>query len=188
MQSMAFLTAAQASLRCFRFGASLASSSATWRSAKSQSGCLSFGSLLANQLHQSATRHGQVGCPSCGGQRNIPARHQPSCSASEFCKAHGKSSAFVERGLSFGSRESKALIARLRSRGRIALNNIHRHATAQGAVMQSSNIWLGFEACVFSTLSPTRRCLTGRSSGHQYLPASIGTLRASHSGAAYLGR
>lgn len=30
--------------------------------------------------------------------------------------------------------------------------------------------------------------LTGWSSGHPYLPASMGSLRASHSGAAYLGR
>ncbi len=54
--------------------------------------------------------------------------------------------------------------------------------------MQALNIFLGFEACVFSSPSPARPRLTGRSSGHQYLPASIGTLRASHSGAAYLGR
>ena len=184
IHSMAFLAAAQASLRCFRFGISMASSSATWRDAKSQSGCLSCGSLLANQRHQSATRYSQVGRPSCGGLLNIPACHQPSCLASEFCKVHGKSSVLVERGLSFGSRESKALIARLRSRGRIAVNNIHRHATAQGAVMQSSNILLGFEACVFSTPSPARRCLTGRSTRTPILArASIGALRASRYGA-----
>jgi len=36
--------------------------------------------------------------------------------------------------------------------------------------------------------APSIPSLTGRSSGHQYLLASIGTLRAAHSGAAYLGR
>lgn len=57
MQVTAFLSVAQASLRCFGFGASLASSSATWRGAKSQSGCLSCGSPLTNQQRQSATHH-----------------------------------------------------------------------------------------------------------------------------------
>jgi len=132
MRAMAFLFAVHASLRGFRFGVSLVSSSATWRSAKSQSCCLSCGSLLTTVQRQSATHHRQVGRPSCGGQLNIAACHQPSCSAPACRQARGKSLVLVERGLSFGSRESKALIARLRSRGRIAVNRIHGHATAQG--------------------------------------------------------
>ena len=129
MHAMAVLSVVHASLLCFRFGVLLVSRSATWRSAKSQSGCPSFGSLLTTVQRQSATRHCQVGRR---GQLDIVACHQPSCSGSEFCQAHSKSPVLVERGLSFGSRESKALIYRLRSRGRIAVNSIHRHATAQG--------------------------------------------------------
>ncbi len=56
MHAMAFLSVAQASPRLSRFGASLAPSSATWRSANSQSGCLSSGSLLTSQRRQSAIR------------------------------------------------------------------------------------------------------------------------------------
>ncbi len=57
MLALAAFFAVHASLRYFRFGALQASSSATWRSAKPQSGCLPRGSLLTNQLRQSATRH-----------------------------------------------------------------------------------------------------------------------------------
>ncbi len=60
MHAMAFLFAIHASLRDFRFGASLASSSATWRSAISQSGCLTYGSLLTCQRCQSAIRQSLV--------------------------------------------------------------------------------------------------------------------------------
>ncbi len=60
MHTKAFLSAAHASLRVFRFGALLASSSSTWRAAKPQSGCLSCGSLLTSQLRQSATGHRYV--------------------------------------------------------------------------------------------------------------------------------
>ncbi len=42
MHAAAFLSAAHTSVRVFRFGASLPSSSATWGAAQSQSGCLSF--------------------------------------------------------------------------------------------------------------------------------------------------
>ncbi len=54
MQVTAFPSAVLASLHWFRFGVSLASSSATWCTARSQSGCLTYGSLLTNQLRQSA--------------------------------------------------------------------------------------------------------------------------------------
>jgi hypothetical protein len=38
----------------------------------------------------------------------------------------------ITRGLSFGSRDAKAAMARLDIRGRIQNNNHQRHATAQG--------------------------------------------------------
>ncbi len=69
MHAKAVFTAVHASVRLFMFGASLPSSSATWRAATSQSGCLSRGSLLTKQLRQSATRHRLVGRPSIGGLR-----------------------------------------------------------------------------------------------------------------------
>jgi len=72
MHATAFLSAVHTPLRGFRFGASLASSSAAWRTAKSQSGCLSFGSLRTNWQHQSATRHRQlVARPSAGNGDHV---------------------------------------------------------------------------------------------------------------------
>jgi len=59
---------------------------------------------------------------------------------------------------------------RLGVHGRMAVNSTHRHATQQGAVMQSPNILLGFGVCVFSTPSTARTSLTGRSSRRQYWP------------------
>jgi len=76
---MAFLSAAPASMRSFRFGASPASSFATWRRAKSQSGCLTYGSLLTSQRRQSATHHRQlVACPPAGNSNHVP-RHLSTC-------------------------------------------------------------------------------------------------------------
>jgi len=66
--------------------------------------------------------------------------------------------------------------------GKISGNQI------KGAAMHRPSINKRSQVLAASTPSPTLPSLTGRSSGHQYLPASIGTLRASHSGAAYLGR
>ena len=77
MHAKAVSTAAHASFRVFKFGASLPSSSATWSAATSQSGCLSRGSLLTKQLRPSATRHCLVGCPSVGGQRVETALQRP---------------------------------------------------------------------------------------------------------------
>ena len=70
MHAKAFLSAAQASLRSFRFGSSLASSSATWRTASSQSGCLTYGSLLTSQRRQSAIRQSfMAGRPAAASAR-----------------------------------------------------------------------------------------------------------------------
>ena len=79
MHAMAVLFAAHASLHGFRFGVSMASSFATWRTTRSQSGRLSCGSLLTNRRRQSATRHRQlVACPSAGNGDHVP-RHLSAC-------------------------------------------------------------------------------------------------------------
>jgi hypothetical protein len=79
MHATAFLSTAHTSLRVFRFGASPSSSSATWRTAKSQSRCLSCGSLLTKQLRRSATRHRPlVAGPSAGNGNHVP-RHLSAC-------------------------------------------------------------------------------------------------------------
>ena len=188
MQVTAFLSVAQASLHCFRFRVSLASSSATWRSAKSQSGCLPCGSLLTNQLRQSATHHRfMAGRPAAASavlgalasQRTTAhsrgIRHR--CLALEFSRFVGRclqavtAMVYHPRPKSFGSVQNAATS---NSQGSAAMA-MPRNIKAAGVA-------------VFSTPSTARTSLTGRSSGHQYLPASIGSLRAAHSGAAYLWR
>ena len=67
MRATAYFSVAHAASRMSRLGVSVASSTATGRSAGSQSSCLSHGSQLASQLRQSATRHRLVGRPSAGG-------------------------------------------------------------------------------------------------------------------------
>ncbi len=70
MHAIAFLSAVHASLHCFKFGVLPGSSSATWRSAKSQSGCLTYGSLLTSQLRRSAIRQSFVaGRPAAASAR-----------------------------------------------------------------------------------------------------------------------
>ncbi len=170
MHTTAFPSAVQAFIRVLRFGVSLASSSAAWRSATPQSGCLSYGSLLTKQPRQSATRHRQlVACPPAGNGDHVP-RHLSAC-------RHQVGSA------SFGAQRRETALPRPTS----IRQNLWK--SNQGSVvMQWPSIKSSAQFGVFSTPSPTRTRLTGRSSGHQYLPASIGTLRAAHSGAAYLGR
>ncbi len=166
----AFSSAVHASVRVFRFGALIASRSATGRAAQSQSGCLSYGSPLASQPRQSATRHRQlVACPSAGNGDHVP-RHLSACH-------HQAGRA------SFGAQRRATTLPRPTS----IRQNLWK--SNQGSVvMQWPSIKSSAQVGVFSTPAPTRTRLTGRSSGHQYLPASIGTLRAAHSGAAYLGR
>jgi len=170
MHAKAVFTAVHASVRLFMFGASLPSTSATWRAATSQSGCLSRGSLLTKQLRQSATC-GQrvVACPLAGNGDHVP-RHLSACQ-------HQMGRA------SFGAQRRETA----RPRSTSIRQNLWK--SNQGSVvMQRPSIKPNTQVGVFSTPSPALRSLTGRSSGHQYLPASIGSLRASHSGAAYLGR
>ena len=189
MHITAFLSAVHASLRLFMFGALLASSSSTWRSAKSQSGCLPCGSLLTNRQRQSATLLRHVGCQSFGCQRNTAACNQSSPHGSGVADAilpldetqqstACPSAAVKQRRPSPGCR-------RVAESLQTVFIGMPRH---RESVMQQSSISRGFEVCVFSTPSTACTSLTGRSSGHQYLPASIGSLRAAHSGAAYLWR
>jgi hypothetical protein len=69
-----------------------------------------------------------------------------------------------------------------------SVQNAARSNSQGSAAMAMPRNIKAAEVCVFSTPSTARTSLTVRSSGHQYLPASIGSLRAAHSGAAYLWR
>jgi len=170
MHAIAFPSAVHASLHWLRFGVSLASSFATWSSAEPQSGCLSYGSLRTNQQRQSATCDRQVvACPSAGNgdhaSRPLSACHHQ-----------------VGRA-SFGAQRTETALPRPAS----IRQNLWK--SNQGSVvMQRPSINLNAQAGVFSAALAPVCSLTQRSSGHPYLPASMGTLRASHSGAAYLGR
>ena len=173
---------------CLRSGASVSRRHATGRSVHAQSGCLPCGSLLTNQLRQSAIRQSfMAGRPTAASaslgalasQRTTAhsrgIRHR--CLALEFVRLVGRCEQAVTtmacrpRPKSFGSVQNAA---RSNSQGSSAMA-MPRNFKAAGV-------------CVFSMPSPARTSLTGRSSGHQYLPASIGSLRAAHSGAAYLWR
>jgi hypothetical protein len=170
MHAKAFPSAVHTSLQGFRFGLSRASSSATWRTAKSQSGRRSCGSLLTKQQRRSATRHRSlVACPSAGNC-NHALRHLSACH-----RQVGRAS--------FGAQRRETALPRSTS-----IRQNPSKSKQGSAVMQWPSIKPNAQFAVFSTPSPTCASLTGRSSGHQYLPASIGTLRATHSGAAYLGR
>jgi len=122
---------AHASVHVLMFGASLANGFATWRGAIAQSGCLSFGSLLTNQRRQSAIRQRTGGlsvlkAASSSWHHGINARG----TAQKYARQLANRRLQMARGLSFCSREAKALFARLHTRGRISANNVHRHATA----------------------------------------------------------
>ena len=177
MRATAFPSATHASLRVFRFGASLPSSSATWRAAKSQSGCLPFGSLLTNQQRQSATRHGILGFQSFGCQRKVQCRGKPP-HAHRAVVANATTACLCQVG-----------------RGKEWLQNANTtNSQGSAAMAMPSNI----NVCQVSVFSPALapvRSLTGRSSGHQQGPRLRHCLGPcwcpAHlrcSGAAYLGR
>lgn len=177
MHAVAFHSAVHTSLRCFRFGASLATSSAIWRSAKSQFGCLPFGSLLTKQRRPSAICHRQlVSCPSASHGDHVP-HHLSTCHHQVGCA-------------SFGAQRRETALPRPTS----IRQNLWK--SNQGSViMQWPSIKPNAQVGVFSTPSPTLRCLTGRSSGHQQGPRLRHCLGPcwcpAHlrcSGAAYLGR
>jgi hypothetical protein len=189
MHAAAFLFAVQASLHLSRFGASVASIVATQRFAKSQSGCLSYGSLLTNRRRQSATHLRHVGSQSFGCQRNTAACNHSSLHGSGVEEAilpldetqqstACPSAAVKQKRPSPGCR-------RMAESLQTVFIGMPRH---RESVMQPASISHSFEVSVLSPTLASVRSLTQRSSGHQYLPASIGTLRATHSGAAYLGR
>ncbi len=177
MHAMAFPSAAHASLRGFRFGVSMASSSATRRSAKSQSGCLSCGSLLTNQRRQSATCDQRVvACPLAGNGDHVP-RQLSACHHQVGCA-------------SFGAQRRETALPRTAS-----IRQNHCKSKQGSVVMQGPSIKPSKQSGVFSTPSPTLRSLTGRSSGHQQGPRLRHCLgpcwyppHLRCSGAAYLGR
>ena len=106
MHAKAVFTAVHASVRLFMFGASLPSSSATWRAATSQSGWLSRGSLLTKQLRQSATRHCLVGCPSVGGLRVATALQRPTSIRQNLWKSNQGSEAMQRPNIIAGAQEA----------------------------------------------------------------------------------
>ncbi len=188
MHTKAFLSAEHASLRVFRFGALLASISSTWRSAKSQSGCLTYGSLLTSSQRQSATHHRFV------AGRPTAASARLGALASQRTTAHSRGIRHRCLALEFGGLVGRCaqavttMVCCPRPKSFGSVQNVARSNSQGSAAMAMPRNIKAVGVCVFSTPSPARTSLTGRSSGHQYLPASIGSLRASHSGAAYLGR
>ncbi len=188
MHAMAFPFAAHASVRVFRFGASLASSSATWRSAKSQSGCLSCGSLLTNQRRQSATRHSFVAVRPTAASARLGALASQRTTARSRGVRHRCHALEPSRLVGRCAQAVTTMVCRHRPKSFGSVQNAETTNSQGSEAMAMPRNIKAAEVCVFSTPSPALRSLTGRSSGHQYLPASIGTLRAAHSGAAYLGR
>ena len=187
-RAMAFLSVAQASLRSFRFGTSAAASAATWRAAWSQSGCLTYGSLLVNQRCQSAIRLSfMAGRPAAASARL-------GALASQRTTAHSRGIRHRCLALEFGrfvgrcEQAVTTMACRPRPKSFGSVQNAARSNSQGSAAMAMPRNIKAAEVCVFSTPSTARTSLTGRSSGHQYLPASIGSLRAAHSGAAYLWR
>jgi len=188
MHAEAFLSVAHAALRCSRFGALLASILSTWRSAKSQSGCLSYGSLLTNQQRQSATRHRYVaGRPAAASARLGALASQRTTARSRGIRHRCLA---LELGWLVGrcARAVTTMVCRPRPKSFDSVQNAARSNSQGSAAMAMPRNTKAAGVCVFSTPSTARTSLTGRSSGHQYLPASIGSLRAAHSGAAYLWR
>ena len=170
------------------FGALVANSNACGRIAKSQSGCLTYGSLLTSQLRQGAIRQSYMASRPAAASAALGAlasqrtaarsrgvRHR--CLALEFGR-------FVGRCL----QAVTAMVCRPRPKPFGSVQNAATSNSQGSAAMAMPRNIKAAGVAVFSTPSTARTSLTGRSSGHQYLPASIGSLRAAHSGAAYLWR
>jgi hypothetical protein len=195
MHITAFVSVAHAALRCSRFGALLASSSSTWRSAKSQSGCLSYGSLLTIQWRQSAIRQSYMaGRPTAASAslvalasqrttaRSRGIRHR--CLALEFGWLVGRCAQAVT-----------TMVCRPRPKSLGSVQNAATTNIQGSAAMAMPRNVKAAGVGVFSTTSTPRTSLTVRSSRRQYWP----WLRHFYgqywypthlrcSGAAYLGR
>jgi hypothetical protein len=195
MHAMAFLSAVQAFLRSFRFGASLPSSSATWRTARSQSGCLTYGSLLTSQQRQSATSHRFMAVRPSAASAALGAR------ASQRTTAHSRGVRHRCLALEFGrfvvrcEQTVTAMVCRLRPKSFGSVQNAATSNSQGSAAMAMPRSIKAAGVVVFLTPSTARTSLTGRSSRRQYWPwlrHFIGQywypphLRCS--GAAYLGR
>jgi len=173
MQITAVLSVAQASLRCFRFGVSLASSSATWRGAKSQSGCLSYGSLLANQRRQSAIRKSfMAGRPAAASARLGALASQRTIAHSRGIRHRCLA---LESGRLVGRCEQAVttMVCRPRPKSFGSVQNAARSNSQGSVAMAMPRNIKAAEVCVFSTPSTARTSLTRRSSGRP-LPWALG--------------
>ena len=148
-----------------------------------QSGCLPVGSPLITVRRQSATRHRCGGsCPSavrttpsvrqgCSGHRQVGRRPLAVVHGLAFSKAGGEFEALQQSNVKRASPCASGRISAHQAKGVQACQG---HASQQGKV------------CFSSSAVPSRPSLTYRSSRHLQAPL-VGSLRASHSGAAYLG-
>ena len=117
--------------------------------------------------------------------RSSPSRKQP------HAVVHGL--AFSKAGCELGAlqessvKRSRLIACCLRSGQAHAheAKSLHAHKGSPG--MPPSSIQQPSKVCSRSSAVPSRRSLTVRSIRHQQAPL-VGSLRASHSGAAYLGR
>ena len=141
-----------------------------------QSGCLPFGSLLTKVRRQSATRH-----------RLVAGR--PAAASALWCR--GKPQHMASR--SHGQRPSlpgvfQSSVAASSHRGPLHGNKLAAQwsQSIQGAAMRFSIKFMA-RASWLKSSSTSRPSLTVRSSRHLQAPL-VGSLRAAHSGAAYLGR
>ena len=164
------------------FGASLANGFATWRAAIAQPGCLSFGSLLARQRRTSATRPRLVGRPSFGGQRQVctGASHRAGspqpwlghrCMALEIGVAKLEDIEAVTINV-LRHRPKKSHIAALHRSLRIR-QNLWQSMQGNARLQRPENKIHG-TVYVFSTPSPSRTCLTVRSTRTSMLRMAAG--------------
>jgi hypothetical protein len=167
---MAFLSVAQASLRGFMFGTSAASSSATWRTAWSQSGCLTYGSLLANQQRQSAIRKSFMAGRPAAASASLGAL------ASQRTTAHSRGIRHRCLALESGRRVGRfeqavtTMVCRPCPKSFGSVQNAARSNSQGSAAMAMPRNIKAARVCALSTPSTARTSLTGRSSGRQYWP------------------
>ena len=99
-------------------------------------GCLSLKAVSEPPMHTDEPHAiASAGCPSTrrpAHHRSLPSSIKPWLKSSRSHLSTPPPSMTKARGLSFGSREAKEVMARLGMRGRIQNNNHQRHATAQG--------------------------------------------------------
>jgi len=154
----------------------------TWRATVAQSGCLSCGSLLTNQLHQSAIRQSFVaGRPSAARVRQRAQASQRTASRSRGfrhrCLALEVGITKLERIEAVTSnvrrhRPKKSYISALHRSLRIR-QNLWQARQGEGRP-QAPEIKIHGTVYVFSTPSPSRTCLTVRSTRTPMLRMAAG--------------